>query len=253
LHALAKRYEASNAMVVTGFDPSRQALIFEGDGDGYWLTPNFALPVAYSVNPNYPEGYLSYRLIDSTLCARVRGSRVLQAAFVHGLAFYQGEAIRDSRMEERFCNLSMPEKPELPNVIVRREEEGFRAKPTRYTDHNDDHHAGRSTIPTLGRQGRTNRLDTYAGHGMRPQFRSVKLGLQRRILAKRLYPHRLGHHPILPRSGSSRPSSGPQAHGDRGSRGKRQHDRTGEDRKDRGGDPGPPARESRRDDCRPGC
>lgn len=120
LHELGRRYDASNARVVTGFDPLRQALVFEGDGDGAWLTQNFALPVAYSVNSNFPEGYLSNRMIEIPFCAKVHESRGLEA--VNGFGFHDGDAIRSRRMEERFCNLSMPEKPELPMVVVGREE-----------------------------------------------------------------------------------------------------------------------------------
>ncbi|MCV9965124.1 hypothetical protein OIU34_24915 [Pararhizobium sp. BT-229] len=122
LRELSSRYDVANARVVTGFDPVRQALVFEGDGDGAWLTRNFALPVAYSVNPNFPEGYLSNRMIEITVCTKVRGSRALQAAFVHGFGFHDGDAIRSRRLEERFCNLSMPERPDLPMVVVGREE-----------------------------------------------------------------------------------------------------------------------------------
>ncbi len=121
LHELGRRYDVSNARVVTGFDPLRQALVFEGDGDGAWHTQNFALPVAYSVNSSFPEGYLSNRMIEITVCAKVREkSRGLEA--VNGFGFHDGDAIRSTRMEERFCNLSMPEKPELPMVVVGREE-----------------------------------------------------------------------------------------------------------------------------------
>jgi hypothetical protein len=122
LREIASRYDVSNARVVTGFDPVRQALVFERDGDGARLTQNFALPVAYTVNPNFPEGYLSNRMIESSVCAKVRESRALRAAFVHGVGLHDGDAIGSRRMENRFCALSMPEKPKLPLVVVGRTE-----------------------------------------------------------------------------------------------------------------------------------
>ncbi|WP_442188745.1 hypothetical protein [Rhizobium leguminosarum] len=128
LRDLASRTEAANAQVVTGFDPARQALVFAKGGawDGAWLTQNFTLPVAYSVNPNFPEGYLSNRMIDSAVCAKVRETRALQSAFVNAFDFHDGEALGDRRTKNRFCNLSMPEKPELPIVTVSQEEtKGF--------------------------------------------------------------------------------------------------------------------------------
>ncbi|NEJ84324.1 hypothetical protein GR268_48725, partial [Rhizobium leguminosarum] len=76
----------------------------------------------YSVSPNFPEGYRSNRMIDSAVCAKVRATRALQSAFVHVLDFHDGEALDDRRTENHFCDLSMPEKPELPIVTVSQEE-----------------------------------------------------------------------------------------------------------------------------------
>ncbi len=122
LRDLTSRYDAANARVVTGFDPTRQALVVEREGDGAWLTQNFALPVAYSTNPDFLEGYLSNRMIESGVCAKVRGSRTLQAAFIRGVDFYDGDAVLGSRVEKRFCSLLIPEKPVLPIVVVGQEE-----------------------------------------------------------------------------------------------------------------------------------
>jgi hypothetical protein len=124
LREIASRYEVSNARVVTEFDPVKQALVFEADRDrdGEWLTQNFALPVAYVVNTNFPEGYLSNRMIDSTVCAKLGGSSALRAAFVHAYGIRDGDTIGSSSLEERFCRLAMPEKPTLPLVVVRRTE-----------------------------------------------------------------------------------------------------------------------------------
>jgi hypothetical protein len=122
LRELTSRYDVSNAQVVTGFDPARQVLVVERDSDGAWLTQNFALPVVYSTNRNFPEGYLSSRMIESGVCAKVRESRALQAASIRGVGFYDGDAVLGGRMEKRFCSLSMPEKPVLPIVVVGQEE-----------------------------------------------------------------------------------------------------------------------------------
>ncbi|WP_299869714.1 hypothetical protein [uncultured Hoeflea sp.] len=122
LHEIRSRYDAANDKVVTGFDPVRHALVFEGGGSAAWLTQNFALPVAYTVNPNFPERYLSKRMIEITVCRKVRESRAAREAFVHGFGFFDGDLIRGRRMEKRFCALSIPEKPTLPQVVVRRKE-----------------------------------------------------------------------------------------------------------------------------------
>jgi len=123
LRALTASYDAANARVTIPFDSARQALVFEKDEGGPWLTQNYALPVAYSVNANFPEGFRSHRMMDSKVCARIRETPALQAASVHTFGFHDGDAIADRRMEGRFCDLSMPEQPEHPLVRVSRKEE----------------------------------------------------------------------------------------------------------------------------------
>ncbi len=126
LREIASRYEVSNTRVVTGFDPVKQALVFESDGDGGWLVENFALPVAYDVNPSLPEGYRSNRMIESTVCAKLNGSSALRAASVYGSAILDGDTVGSRTLNKRFCGLTMPEKPKLPQVVVRRTEtKGF--------------------------------------------------------------------------------------------------------------------------------
>jgi hypothetical protein len=126
LREIASQYEVSNARVVTGFDPVHQALVFEADGVGGWLTANFALPVSYNVDPSLPEEYRSNRMVESTVCAKLNGSNALRAAFVYGSAILDGDTIGRRSLDKRFCGLTMPEKPELPQVVVRRTEtKGF--------------------------------------------------------------------------------------------------------------------------------
>lgn len=80
LREMTSQYEVSNARVVTGFDPARHALVFEYDGDGGLLTQDFALPVAYYVEPKLLEGYRSLRIIESTVCAKLGGNNAFRAA-----------------------------------------------------------------------------------------------------------------------------------------------------------------------------
>lgn len=126
LRKLGAAYDAANSKVKTGFDPTRQALIFEdngnGSGSGAWLTQHYGLPVAWSVNSNFPEGHLSYRMMEKAVCAKVRETPALGQAFVHAFGFHDGDVIGKRKMESRFCALSMPERPELPAVRVSRQE-----------------------------------------------------------------------------------------------------------------------------------
>jgi hypothetical protein len=95
---------------------------YPGEGDGAWLTQNYRLPVVYMADPNVPEGYRSHRMIDSTVCAKVRENRAAAAALVSAGGFSDDDGARYPKREDRFCALSMPERPNLPLVRVLRRE-----------------------------------------------------------------------------------------------------------------------------------
>jgi len=118
LQALSVSYDEANKRVAIPFEPHRQALVFATKGKGAWLTQNYSLPVAFSSNSNFPEGYLSNRMMDRAICNEVRQNPALRAAFVHTFGFHDGDAIGHRQLEKRFCAMSMPEKPELPIVQV---------------------------------------------------------------------------------------------------------------------------------------
>jgi hypothetical protein len=119
LGALSARYAANNAAVTIPFDAAAHALVFAGSGDGgAWYVQNYDLPVAYTRNGNFPEKYLSNRMMARDVCAKIHENPALGQAFVHGFGFHDGEETGSSRMEERFCGLRMPERPELPPVVV---------------------------------------------------------------------------------------------------------------------------------------
>jgi hypothetical protein len=121
---LSASYVASNAKVAVPFDANAQSLVFTGGGDGGgWFTQNYDLPVAYTSNDNYPEGYRSTRMMPNAVCSKVRENKALSAAQVHSFGFHDGDAIQDRKMEARFCDLGMPERPSLPIVTVSTVEE----------------------------------------------------------------------------------------------------------------------------------
>lgn len=127
LAKLGHDFDATNAKVAVPFDPQHQALAFEGDGQaGSWYVQNFALPVAYSRSKQHPEGFRSNRMMETEVCAKVRGNQSLSAAQIYTFGFHDGDAINDHKFEKRFCDLSMPERPELPVVSVTHKEEQSR-------------------------------------------------------------------------------------------------------------------------------
>lgn len=112
LRSLTAAYDAENARITIPFDPAVHSLAVD-DHSGEWLTQNTDLPVAYAANPNLPEGYLSYRVVDKAICDRVRGVRALRAADISSLGFHNEGVTTGRRLETRFCQLSMPERPTL--------------------------------------------------------------------------------------------------------------------------------------------
>jgi hypothetical protein len=127
LQRLGASYDAANANVAVPFDPERHALVFDGDGsDGSWFVQNYRLPVSYSRNPNFPEGFRSNRMIARETCGEVRENPALGAAGVYTFGFHDGDAISSRKMDTRFCDLAMPERPTLPMVTVARREDRAR-------------------------------------------------------------------------------------------------------------------------------
>jgi hypothetical protein len=125
LASLSKSYDSQNARVKIPFEPSRQALVFEGGDGGAWFTQNYALPVAFSVSSSSAEEYRSTRMIAQEVCSGLRDFPVLRSAGVYSSWFHDGDEIRSRKMEKRFCNISLPERPSVPQVrVVRKEQAG---------------------------------------------------------------------------------------------------------------------------------
>jgi hypothetical protein len=119
LASLTARYDAANARVSVPFDSAGQALVFDNDGnDAGWRVQNYGLPVAYTRNANYPEGYRSSRMMANEICHEVGADPALRAAGIYSFGFHDGEAINSRVMERGFCDLGMPERPALPPVTI---------------------------------------------------------------------------------------------------------------------------------------
>lgn len=125
LRSLSASFEAANARIALPFDPRHHALVFLGEDRGAWLTQNYALPVTYSANANFPEKHLSHRMMGSDICDQVRREPTMRAAFVHAFGFYDGEGVK-SRMSRHFCALSMPEAPTLAQVRIAQHSDNIR-------------------------------------------------------------------------------------------------------------------------------
>lgn len=118
LRQLRIQFDEANEKVAVDFDPTRHALVFQNGDDGGWLTQNFALPVAYAIDPNSVVGYRSKRLIEFSVCKDIGKKRAQSFHSVSTIGFYDRDTFGTPTMEKRFCSLSMPEKPKLPVVRV---------------------------------------------------------------------------------------------------------------------------------------
>ncbi|RUW45440.1 hypothetical protein EOA32_34095 [Mesorhizobium sp. M1A.F.Ca.ET.072.01.1.1] len=121
---LKHQIATSNADVLIPFDPSRQALVFEGSISGNWLVNNYALPVVYRRSDEEGEWhYRSTRLVDRTECDRIRRDKSLRGTGISVFGFHDRDGLLGSgKFETRFCDMGQPEDPILPVALVRRSE-----------------------------------------------------------------------------------------------------------------------------------
>ena len=96
----AAALRASNPKQVLDFDPKTQALV---TANAQTLIQAYAIPAVYQPNPNYTEGYLSYRLIPRGECMVARDSQGRIITF--GIFF-------NNRLQKQVCVLRFPEMPE---------------------------------------------------------------------------------------------------------------------------------------------
>lgn len=123
LNALTASSDAANAEVSIKFDPAREALVFDSYLDASRFVSQYGVPVAYSIRSDRPEGYESHRVVEETLCAKVRYDLPIRnAARIQTQSVYDDGPMGGSRTDNRFCVVSMPEKPEFPHVSISRNE-----------------------------------------------------------------------------------------------------------------------------------
>ncbi len=91
--------KASNPGMILDFDPRSHSLV---TADAQTLVQRYAVPVVYETNPNFPEGYLSYRLIRRDQCGiRKDSQHRIQTFGMH----------RNGRFQQGTCGLRIPEAP----------------------------------------------------------------------------------------------------------------------------------------------
>ena len=126
-HAVLKQLRAETAAINNKvhipFDPHRQVLAAEPGRNrtipGDWVVENFALSVFYSGNSNYPEKYVAVRMVDAAICAAIRKKGILIGTNIRvEPVMDKGRDSFSSRVDERFCAVTLPEVPVAPVFTV---------------------------------------------------------------------------------------------------------------------------------------
>jgi hypothetical protein len=108
----AAELRAQNSAQVLKFDPDLHSLI---SSNAEPLVQRYAIPVAYVINPNLPEGYLSYRLLRRNQCDAI--------SEVPGRVNKTGVRFNDFLPQADVCELRFPEAPAKKQVIAVRHQE----------------------------------------------------------------------------------------------------------------------------------
>ncbi len=131
LGKLRDQAAAQNVTVRVPFDAEHEVLVSNEGGAGNsgvgiaWFVQNYALSVAYSFNPDAGESqFRATRLADNALCRRLFDTPEGRASGVRPMWFHDspGQRIADGVFEQRFCTIDVPQAPDLPQVLITRNE-----------------------------------------------------------------------------------------------------------------------------------
>jgi hypothetical protein len=108
IEQVSQELKTANPGKIFDFDPKRHSLVMD-------QAPTFVetheVPVAYEPKTDFPEGYLSQRLIPRSECARiVRDTQ--NRVFTFGVFF-------DGKLQNGVCLLRFPERPPNPTVTAK--------------------------------------------------------------------------------------------------------------------------------------
>lgn len=105
-----------NPSEIIAYDPEVHSLIVDSN-----MTEHYEIPVSYSYNNNFPEGFLSHRLVTQNLCKKAKGIKEFTHTFGVSWSSYG-----KNRFYKRFpnvCHFRTPEKPTKARLKVERLED----------------------------------------------------------------------------------------------------------------------------------
>lgn len=105
-----------NPSQIIEYDPELHSLVM-----GANMVKQYKIPVSYSSNSNFPEGYLSHRIVTQELCKKGKGLKHFTHTFGVSWSSYG-----KNRFYKRFpnvCHFRIPEKPQHTLLKVNSSEE----------------------------------------------------------------------------------------------------------------------------------
>jgi hypothetical protein len=144
ISAIEKDIKSQNPATIVEYNPDQHSLII----DNMHFNTSYEVPVTYSPNSNYPEGFISYRLATQPLCKRVRNLK----GGVRTWGVNSGSVLdRSYKSFRNICNLQMPEKPTKQLLKIETLTDDNKAKKLRKTQYAfflDDEPIGKYTSAT---------------------------------------------------------------------------------------------------------
>lgn len=105
MKSFEKQLRAENPRHVVDYDSTKHSLVMNNGGS---LVTSYKFPVIFESNPNFPEGYLSYRLVTQERCNEARSLRL---QWVNGFGAFWNRSAKKAYSSKRLkqCQLRMPE------------------------------------------------------------------------------------------------------------------------------------------------
>lgn len=115
-------YEArqENPSEIIAYNPDIHSLVYNSN-----MTEYYKIPVSFSPNVNFPEGYLSYRTLTQNLCKRAKNAKDFTYTSGVGWSTFKNKKYSFKRFTN-VCEFRMPEKPTNTLLEVKKEEVGNR-------------------------------------------------------------------------------------------------------------------------------
>lgn len=134
--------DANPSEIIT-YDPDKHALLSSDIGTSY------KVPVTFSVNNNFPQGYMSQRIATQELCQEARNNEEWQRAFPVNWYKYGKGGYR--KQFKNICRFEMPEAPTKQLLRVETKEDkakGEKLQKEVYSFYLDDQPIGEYTAAT---------------------------------------------------------------------------------------------------------